>query len=221
MAGRSLGVPWPPVTRVLLVRHGQSEWNATGRWQGQADAPLSDLGRRQAEAAAKAVGSVDAIISSDLARAAVTAEIIADRLGVGPVYLDADLRERDAGEWEGLTRAEIHERYPGYLSDDPASNATGPTHERRPPGWESDASLVERGLRALQRAATAVPGGHVLAVTHGGLVMAVERQLGDPAGRLPNLGARWVEVDGSSVALGERVGLIDAGAVTITTPEAI
>ena len=64
--------PTPTTTRVLLVRHGQSEWNADGRWQGQADSPLSDLGRRQAREAARAIGAVDAIWSSDLQRAAVT-----------------------------------------------------------------------------------------------------------------------------------------------------
>ncbi|MEY2406219.1 MAG: glucosyl-3-phosphoglycerate phosphatase, partial [Acidimicrobiaceae bacterium] len=83
--------------RILLVRHGQSEWNALGRWQGQADPPLSDLGRLQAHAAAHALGAVGAVFASDLVRAAETAAIIAAELGVGPVVIDADLRERDAG----------------------------------------------------------------------------------------------------------------------------
>src|SRR5687767_11323336 len=96
-------------TRVLLVRHGQSEWNATGRWQGQADPPLTDLGRRQARSAAAALGTVDAVFASDLQRASETALIIAGELGVGPVVVDPDLRERDAGEWSGLTRVEIEE----------------------------------------------------------------------------------------------------------------
>src|SRR3989442_14475718 len=121
--------------RVLLVRHGQSEWNAQGRWQGQADPPLSDLGRAQARAAARSLGSVDAVYASDLQRAAETAVIIAEQLGIGPVILDADLRERDAGDWSGLTREEIHERYPGYLPDNPhpvfAPDRGTP---KRPPG---------------------------------------------------------------------------------------
>jgi len=104
-------------TRALLTRHGQSEWNALGRWQGQADPPLSDLGRRQAHEAARSLGTVDGIWASDLQRAAETAVIIGDDMGVGPVVLDADLRERDAGEWTGLTRAEIERRYPGFLPD--------------------------------------------------------------------------------------------------------
>ncbi len=56
-------------SRLLLVRHGQSEWNAAGRWQGQADPPLTDLGRAQARAAARAIGGVDAVFASDLQRA--------------------------------------------------------------------------------------------------------------------------------------------------------
>src|SRR3546814_1711635 len=106
------------MTRVLLVRHGQSEWNATGRWQGQADPPLTDLGRAQAHHAARSLGVVDAIVASDLQRAADTALIISGELGVGPVVLDEGLRERDAGEWSGLTRAEIERDWPGYLRTD-------------------------------------------------------------------------------------------------------
>ena len=106
-----------PPTRVLLVRHGQSEWNAEGRWQGQADPPLTDLGRLQAREAAGALGTVDAVWASDLQRAVETATVIADQLGVGPVVVDPDLRERDAGEFSGLTRPEIAARFPGYLDD--------------------------------------------------------------------------------------------------------
>src|ERR1700680_1413671 len=72
-------------TRLLLVRHGESTWNADGRWQGQADPPLTERGRLQASLAAQALGSIDAIASSDLERAAETASIIAARLGLEPV----------------------------------------------------------------------------------------------------------------------------------------
>src|SRR4249919_1885580 len=94
-------------TRVLLARHGQSEWNSAGRWQGQADPPLSALGRKQAIHAAERIGAVDAIIASDLQRAAETAFIIAEAIGVGPVITEPQLRERNVGEWSGLTRDEI------------------------------------------------------------------------------------------------------------------
>lgn len=197
-------MPDRPETRVLLVRHGQSEWNAEGRWQGQADPPLSDLGRRQALEAARACGAVDAIWSSDLQRAAETALIVADEIGVGPVVVDADLRERDAGEWSGLTRDEIDRRYPDFLGDG-----------RRPPGWETDRQLLGRGLAALDRIARAVGRGDVLAVTHGGLVYAVERHLGAPHARLANVEGRWVTVTGDQLHLGERLLLADPADVTV------
>ena len=119
------------MTRVLLIRHGQSEWNADGRWQGQADPPLTDLGRHQALHAARNLGTVDAIVASDLQRASETALIIAEALGVGPVVLEPGLRERDAGEWSGLTRAEIERDWPGYL-DAPATPTATPRFARDP-----------------------------------------------------------------------------------------
>jgi broad specificity phosphatase PhoE len=191
-------------TRVLLTRHGQSEWNALGRWQGQADPPLSDRGRRQAHEAARALGAVDAIWASDLRRAAETAVIIGDDMGVGPVVLDADLRERDAGEWTGLTRAEIERRYPGFLPDG-----------RRPPGWESDELLLARAQRTLERIADAVTGGDVLVITHAGLVFAVERHLGLDRTRLANVEGRWVTLAGDGLRLGDRMLLADPEDVTI------
>lgn len=184
----------PDVTRILLVRHGQSEWNAIGRWQGQADPPLNDQGRLQAREAARAVGAVDAVWASDLQRAVGTATIIAEEIGVGPVVVDPDLRERDAGEFSGLTRPEIEARFPGYL-------AAG----RRPPGWEADAHLLARARRAVHRIAAEVPGGDVLVVTHGGLVYTIEESLGATHKRLANAEGRWVEVGSGPLRLGERV----------------
>jgi probable phosphoglycerate mutase len=207
-------------SRVLLVRHGQSEWNALGRWQGQADPPLSDLGRAQARAAAHSLGAVDAVYSSDLQRAAETAAIIAEQLGLGPVLLDRDLRERDAGEWSGLTRDEILERYPGYLSED-RHTAFAPERgkPKRPPGWEGDAALLPRVLAALQRIHEAVPDGDVLAVTHGGVIYVLEDHLGDPFRRLANGAGRWIEIDGDKLVLGDRVLLVNDDGTPVTIPD--
>ncbi|HEX8581069.1 MAG TPA: histidine phosphatase family protein, partial [Acidimicrobiales bacterium] len=80
--------------RVLLVRHGQSVWNAEGRWQGQLDPPLSDVGAEQARAAAAHLDGVVAVATSDLDRARRTAEILAEALGVGPAIVEPGLRER-------------------------------------------------------------------------------------------------------------------------------
>ena len=217
-------------SRVLLVRHGQSEWNAVGRWQGQADPPLSDLGRAQARAAAQSLGALDAMFALDLLRATETAAIIAAQLGVGPVILDAELRERDAGEWSGLTRDEIHERYPGYLPDD-RHRAFAPDggSPKRPPGWEADAVLLERVLRALGRVHESVPDGDVLAVTHGGVIYVLEGHLGEGFCRLANGEGRWVEIDSAAVVnggpsrckllLGDRVLLVNDDGTPVTIPD--
>src|SRR5688572_29337336 len=170
------------MTRALLIRHGQSEWNAAGRWQGQADPPLTDLGRHQALHASRNLGTVDAIVASDLQRASETAMIISEALGVGPVVLEPGLRERDAGEWSGLTRAEIERDWPGYLDSAPADRhasfgsapastvGTPSAGRRRPPGWEADDVLLERVVAALGRVHDLAPDGEVIVVTHGGVV---------------------------------------------------
>jgi broad specificity phosphatase PhoE len=202
----------------LLVRHGQSEWNAAGRWQGQADPPLTDLGRAQAQHAARSIGAVDAIVASDLQRAAETAAVISAELGVGPVVVDADLRERDAGEWSGLTRAEIDQRFPGYLQPHPDEGEPTSWAPRRPHGWEPDDEVLRRAVRALERVHDLAPGGEVLVVTHGGLVYTVEEHLGAGFARIANLEGRWVELEaGRPVRLGERVQLIDPAERTVPT----
>jgi probable phosphoglycerate mutase len=218
------------MTRVLLIRHGQSEWNADGRWQGQADPPLTDLGRHQALHASRNLGVVDAIVASDLQRASETAMIISNELGVGPLVLDAGLRERDAGEWSGLTRAEIERDWPGYLDPPPADRhasfgsapasdaAAQPNAERRrPPSWETDDSVIERVRAALGRIHDLAPDGEVITVTHGGVVYVLEGLLGATFERLPNLGGRWVEVGpgGELTRLGDRVILVDPDELTV------
>ena len=196
------------MTRVLLVRHGQSEWNADGRWQGQADPPLTDLGRAQARHAARSLGAVDVIVASDLQRAAETAAIFSEELGVGPIVLDPDLRERDAGAWSGLTRPQIEDGWPGYLDD-----------RRRPEGWEPDEHLLARSTAALVRIHELVgPSAEAIAVTHGGLVYLLEAQFGVPFERLANLGGRWLDVGPEGpTRLGDRVLLVDPDELTVPT----
>jgi probable phosphoglycerate mutase len=194
--------------RLLVVRHGESTWNAQSRWQGQADPPLSALGERQAEEAAERlheIGSIRAVWTSDLVRARRTAELIASRLGVGRVHEEPRLRERDVGSWSGLTREEIEERWPGYLAA-----------RRAPPDFEGDAELLARTRAGLLAAADGSASGDVLVVTHGGVVRTIERSLGAEPGRLPNLAGRWlVAGDPGRLALSERVVLVEAEDVTV------
>lgn len=188
------------MTRILLVRHGQSEWNVEGRWQGQADIPLSELGRAQARAASAKLGTFDAYMASPLLRAWETAVIIADNLGVGPITPMIELVERSAGEWSGLTRADIETQYPGYLADG-----------RRPPSYELDDPLRIRVLSGLQKIAETVgPDGTALVVAHGGVIYLLEDDSSRRAGRIPNLGALWLDIgENGDVTVGERLHLIN------------
>jgi len=104
--------------RVVLLRHGRTAWNAQGRFQGQADPPLDDMGRVQAYEVAALVAALrpDALISSDAERAMQTAEPIGKVCGLD-VVPEARLRERGLGHWEGLTREEVAERYPDEFAD--------------------------------------------------------------------------------------------------------
>src|SRR5918997_3082852 len=192
------------MARLLPVRKGESTWNATGRWQGWADPPLSDLGRAQAEAAAPAAAPVDAVVSSDLQRARETAELMAAVLEVDDVLVEADLRERDVGDFTGLTRAEIEERWPGVLSNVAASIARD---ERFGETVEQLAARVDGGLARL---AARFAGQRVLVVTHGGVVRNLERAFGIEPEPLPNLGGRELFVDPESGAmeLGDRLLLL-------------
>ena len=98
------------MTTLLLVRHGETEWNRVGRWQGHSDTVLNDFGREQAGRLARELADVDVVYSSDLARARETAEILAEPLGL-EVRFDPRLRERSFGAWEGLNTAEIEAKF--------------------------------------------------------------------------------------------------------------
>jgi len=190
--------------RLLVARHGQSVWNAVGRWQGRADPPLSEVGLAQARAAAATVGAVDAVVTSPLERALVTATLISESIGVGPVMVEDGLMERHAGEFEGLTRVEIDERFPGYLSSG-----------QRPPGWEPDHLVTERALGALDAVAEMVSDGSeasdILAIAHAGIIYALEGHFGEAFERIDNLNGRWFVHRGDGWALGERMSLVPQG----------
>lgn len=160
-------------TTLYLIRHGETEWNVTGRWQGHTDVPLNDVGKRQAELLANRIRAeelhFDAIYSSDLSRAYQTAWAIGAAVGV-PVQLFPPLREIDLGVWSGLTREEIHARYPIELSliEQGQDIARG--------GGETNAALTKRVSESVKALAEQHPGETLCLVGHGGSLRALMRQ---------------------------------------------
>ena len=142
------------MTTLLLVRHGETDWNAEGRLQGHTDRPLNDYGRTQAKALADRLAGegADAIYTSDLVRAKATAEIIGERLGL-TVVVDPDLREKDWGTWEGLTGDErVHVEFEGESTED---------HR-------------DRVMGAVRRIVARHPAQRVVVVTHGGSLRRIQ-----------------------------------------------
>jgi broad specificity phosphatase PhoE len=208
------------VGRLLIIRHAQSIWNAAGRWQGWSDAPLSELGVDQARLAGQALAAADVVpdimAASDLARARVTAELIAFELEYEkPVVIDPDLREQNLGQWNGLTNEEISVRWPEEFQARRAGQLG------TVPGGEAGERFYRRSVGAVRRLAGR--GAEVaVVVAHGGVVIALERALGISAkgSRHPNLSGWWLDVKGPPedvelVPL-ERVDLLVLGAETVT-----
>lgn len=152
------------MTRIYLIRHGETVWNAEGRIQGHTDIALSDLGRAQALAAAEALRSlpIAALLSSDLRRASETARVIADPLGL-EVETTPDLREAFLGDWQGLTATEIAGTDADLLAQWRADNIG-----TRPPGAEGVESVQQRSVRALQGWLERHGGQTTALVAHGG-----------------------------------------------------
>ncbi|MEA2827792.1 MAG: glucosyl-3-phosphoglycerate phosphatase [Actinomycetota bacterium] len=197
--------PDGPVIRLALVRHGQSRWNAVGRWQGQADPRLSPLGESQAaEAAERLQGAgITGVVTSDLVRARRTGQIIADALGLGPVSVRADLREYDVGDWSGLTKPEIEARWPGQQAE--WFGGRLPTT----PGGEGRVPFDRRVMGAvLAVAAQADPGSVLVVVTHGGVIRALERAAGAAPVPIANLCGRWFSVDDGVLRAGPPLALV-------------
>jgi alpha-ribazole phosphatase len=151
------------MTKLILVRHGETDWNIAGRYQGQADPPLNAKGRAQAEElAAQLTGThIDAIYSSDLQRARETAETIGRKLNL-PVQIDKGLREMNQGEWEGLLVADAQARSPREW----AARKSDPLNARAP-GGESVAEVASRIRAAIDETARKHPAETVLIVSHG------------------------------------------------------
>ncbi|OMC39970.1 histidine phosphatase [Mycobacterium sp. GA-1841] len=193
------------VRRLVLLRHGQTEYNAGSRMQGQLDTDLSDLGRDQAAAAADVLAKRQPllIVSSDLRRALDTAMTLGDRAGI-PVQVDERLRETHLGDWQGLTHQEVDVAAPGTRL------AWRDDARWAPHGGESRVDVAERSIPVVAELVAGQPewgldgsDRPVVLVAHGGLIAALTAGLlGLPVNNWPVLGgmgnASWVQLSGNS-----------------------
>lgn len=156
--------------RLLLIRHGETEWNATLRYQGHCAVPLNERGRDQARIAGERLAryGATALYASDIVRAAETATIIGTAIHCVPQTMP-NLREIDVGQWEGLTPEELYRRYPDHMREferDPARTVRL--------GGESYAQLQDRALKALETIQSAHSSDDtIVAVSHGGTIRAL------------------------------------------------
>lgn len=162
-------------TRVIAVRHGQTEWNVQARIQGQGDSDLTEAGRAQARSIAERLSRerFDAIVSSDLGRAAATAQAISESAGK-PVVLDARLRERHFGVGEGMTYDEVDRAYPGAFA-----RIRNVDPDFVIPGGESRRHFHQRVCAAFDSLAAAHAGRTIVVVTHGGVLATFFRHVHD------------------------------------------
>ncbi|QRM18800.1 histidine phosphatase family protein [Dechloromonas sp. TW-R-39-2] len=210
-------IPTNQPTRICLVRHGETEWNAERRIQGQIDIGLNQTGLRQAEAAGRWLSSagITALYSSDLKRARTTAEAIGAHLGLVPALLP-EMRERRYGVFEGLTYAEAQARFPdGYAAFE------GRNADYNFENGESLREMYARVTGKLVEVAAAHVGQRVVIVLHGGVLDIVNRFVrgrGLDAQRdflIPNAGLNWIAtVDGRwHIETWGETGHLEAGAL--------
>ena len=161
-------------TRLLVIRHGETLWNADKRLQGHTDIPLSPVGHAQAAQLARSLKArgeaFDAIYTSDLSRARETAEAVAQALAV-PLTATPNLRERCFGQFEGLTFTEVEQRWP----DQAQSWRVRDPDWRAPDGGESLRELTERVLHTVNTLAARHVGGHIALFLHGGVLDVLYR----------------------------------------------
>jgi probable phosphoglycerate mutase len=171
-------------TRFLIIRHAESEWNASDRWQGHGNPPLSTRGREQAQSLAGQLAgeAIGALYSSDLVRAVETATIIGAGWGLQP-RLNRNLRELEIGEWTGLTRSEIEMQAAELLARFEAEDP-----DVRPGGGESRREIRIRIRREMARIADDHASERVAIVTHLGALRALF-----PGTEPANTDWRWVD----------------------------
>jgi probable phosphoglycerate mutase len=179
-------------TRLIAVRHGETAWNVQSRLQGQLDIPLNERGLEQARRAARAIAdsAPEAVVSSDLVRARATAEAIA-AFNACPLMLDAGLRERSFGGFQGMTHLEVAQRWPDesarWKSRDPDFVPGG--------DGESLNVFYARCIEATRRIAEAHPGRTIVLVAHGGVMDCLYRA----ASRIPLDAPRGWSLDNAAI----------------------
>ena len=194
----------------MILRHAQSQWNALGRWQGQADPYLSPEGIRQATEAAPrlaAKASFEVAFSSDLSRARETAEIFVAALGGGFLLeIVPGLREYDVGEWSGRTRPEIESLWPGDIQRFAAGELAAP------PGGEDRGAFDTRVLTTTGRiaaGATAAGQSSLLVVAHGGVVRSLARSAGVAEHHVGHLSGYTGRIEADALIPEQPVDLLD------------
>jgi broad specificity phosphatase PhoE len=167
---------------ILLTRHGQTDWNKAGRWQGHADVPLNKTGQQQAAALRQRLQNwpIETIYTSDLQRCVQTAVPLAKALGIKPI-LAPIWRERDVGDFSGLTGEQTREKFP-----DVWANSTRGMVD--PPNGEPFTDVLSRAWQAFETVTEAHKEGMVAVVTHGGLLHAL---LGQVMGIAPAIYGRF------------------------------
>lgn len=159
------------ITKILLIRHGLTDWNVAHKWQGHADIPLNETGQKQAAALAKRLAAwpLAAIISSDLQRCTQTAVAIASHHNLTP-QIDPIWRERDVGDFSGFTSAQAKEKYPHIW-------ANGTRGMIDPPNGEPYLEAKSRALTAYEKALAAYAGQTIAVISHGGILHVLIAQL--------------------------------------------
>ena len=154
------------MTKVIFIRHGQTEWSVTGRYQGQSDVKLTEEGRKQAEKLADnfPVAKVDAVYASDLCRAMVTAETIANKFGL-KVQAEPAFRELSFGDWEGLTYQQIVDKW-----EDAMANFLQHPDVLEIPGGESFPAVQKRAVTRLNELVKEHDGQTIVVVAHGAVL---------------------------------------------------
>ena len=180
-----VGVVGTERARCVLVRHGESTWNAEHRWAGQADPPLTDNGRAAAFRLAKAVATEGfaVVASSPLQRALETANIIAKHLDLPAPTVIHDLRERHAGVWTGKTSAEIEAQYPGELQAWRGGAVVSPPQSEN---WAVFSQRAQEALVLLSK------GPATIVVAHQGVIRVAEAELGAHTTEVAGLSLWWL-----------------------------